>query len=133
AEETQEVHLETIHRRRNELASDEPHLQFHQPDESMTAESSIADRRVATPEEIAYSDEMITLVQYGLHAAARQDRGAFILYELEGFSREEIAAITDRTPAQVEESIRAAREKLKHAVPLGNPFKEKPLEQTGTD
>src|SRR5262249_11788863 len=44
-----EVHLETIRWRRNERASDEPRLQFHQPDESMTAESSIADDRVSTP------------------------------------------------------------------------------------
>jgi len=133
AEGTLDVHLETIRQRRNELASDEPRLQFHQPDESMTAESSIADRRVATPEEIAYSDEMITLVQYGLHGAARQDREAFILYAIEGFSLDEIAAITDRAPAEVEQSIQAARAKLKQAVPLENPFKEKLLQQTGTD
>src|SRR5262249_28295271 len=128
-----DVHLETVRRRQNELASDEPRLQFHQPDESMTAESSIADRRVATPEEIAYSDEMVTLVQYGLHAAARQDREAFILYAIEGFSLDEIAAITDRSATQVEASIRTAREKLKRAVPIENPFKERLLRQTGTD
>jgi len=132
-QETLDVHLESSRRRRNELASDEPQLQFHQPDESMTAESSIADRRVATPEEIAYSDEMITLVQYGLHAAAREDREAFILHAIEGFSLDEIGAITDRSPAQVEQSIRTAREKLKQAVPLENPVKEKLLQQTGTD
>lgn len=132
AEANLDVHLESRRRRRNELASDEPHLQFHQPDESMTAESSIADRRVATPEEIAYSDEMIMLVQYGLHAAAREDREAFILHAIEGFSLDEIAAITDRSLEQVERSIRAAREKLKQAVPIENPFKEKFL-QTGTD
>jgi RNA polymerase sigma factor (sigma-70 family) len=132
AEGNSDVHLETIRRRRNELASDEPHLQFHQPDESMTAESSIADNRVSTPEEIAYSDEMITLVQFALHAASRPDREAFILHAIEGFSLDEIAAITDRTSTEVEKSIRAAREKLKHAVPMNNPFKERLLQQTGT-
>jgi DNA-directed RNA polymerase specialized sigma24 family protein/ribosome-associated translation inhibitor RaiA len=132
AEEDSDVHLETIRWRRNELASDEPRLQFHQPDESMTAESSIADNRISTPEEIAYSDEMITLVQFALHAAARQDREAFILHAIEGFSLDEIASITDRSCAQVEQSIRAAREKLRHTVPVNNPFKEKLLQQTGT-
>ncbi len=133
AEETQDVHLETMRKGRNELASDETRLQFHQPDDSLTAESSIADRRVATPEEIAYSDEMIALVQYGLHAAARQDREAFILYAIEGFSLDEIAAITDRSAPQVEQSIRAAREKLKQSVSLEDSFKEKSLQQIGTD
>jgi len=132
AEGNSDVHLETIRWRRNELASDEPRLQYHQPDESMTAESSIADNRVSTPEEIAYSDEMITLVQFALYAAARQDREAFLLHAIEGFSLEEIAAITDRAPAEVEQSIRVAREKLRHTVPINNPFKEKLLQQTGT-
>jgi len=132
SEDSADLHLESTRRARNERASDEPRLQFHQPDDSMTAESSIADKRISTPEEIAYSDEMITLVQYALRAAARPDREAFILHAIEGFSLDEIAAITDRTVAQVEQSIRAAREKLRHAFPINNPFKEKVLPQTGT-
>jgi len=71
-------------------------------------------------------------VQYALRAAARPDREAFVLHAIEGFSLDEIAAITDRTPAQVEQSIRAAREKLRHSFPINNPFKEKVLPQTGT-
>jgi len=131
-ESSSDVHLESIRRARNERASDEPRLQFHQPDESMSAESSIADIRVSTPEQIAYSDEMIKLVQFALHAAARLDREAFILHAIEGFTLDEIAAITDRTPAQVEQSIGAAREKLRNSVPINNPFKEIFLRQTGT-
>src|SRR5262249_392314 len=38
------VHLEDSRRRQNVQASDEPALQFHQPDEGWTKESSIADR-----------------------------------------------------------------------------------------
>ncbi len=131
-ESSSDVHLESIRRARNERASDEPRLQFHQPDESMSAESSIADIRVSTPEQIAYSDEMIKLVQFALHAAARLDREAFILHAIEGFTLDEIAAITDRTAAQVEQSIRAAREKLRNSVPINNPFKEIFRRQTGT-
>lgn len=120
-----EVDLEAPRRRRTELASDEPHFQFHQPDETMTTESSIADQRVPTPEEVAYADEMITLVQFALEGAAREDREAFILHALEGFSTDEIAAITDHKPEQVQKSISRAREKLRHAFPLENPFKRK--------
>ena len=64
------VHLEDSARIPNVRASDEPELQFHQPDETLTKESVIADRRVATPEDIASSDEMDTLVEFALSAAA---------------------------------------------------------------
>lgn len=125
-----DVNLHAPRRRRNELASDEPHLQFHQPDETLTAESSIADRRVSTPEDIAYADEMITLVQFALKGAAREDREAFILHTLEGFSTEEIAAITDQKREQVLQAIERARDKLRHAFPIENPFKRKPIQHS---
>jgi RNA polymerase sigma factor (sigma-70 family) len=127
-----EINLQGIRRRRNERASDEPHLQFHQPDEAMTTESGIADGRVSTPEEIAYTDEMITLVQFALQGASPEDREAFILHALEGFSIDEIGAITDHKPQQVEESILRAREKLRHAFPVNNPFAQRLVQKTGT-
>ena len=54
AEESNEnaVHLEDSARRRNVQGSDEPELQFHQPDESITGATVIPDSRVATPEQI---------------------------------------------------------------------------------
>ena len=58
-------------------------------------------RRTATPEEIAYSDEMVRFVQFALRGAVPADREAFILHALEGFSAEEIASITDRKLEQV--------------------------------
>src|SRR5260370_15741594 len=128
-----EVHLQGTRRRRNERASDEPHLQFHQPDEAMTTESGIADTRTSTPEEIAYSDEMITLVQFALRRATPQDREAFVLHALEGFSTDEIVAITDRRPDQLVESIRNATNKLPHPLPANDPFDGKRLQPTGTD
>jgi RNA polymerase sigma factor (sigma-70 family) len=133
AQDDADIHLQGQPRRRNERASDEPRLQFHQPDETITTESSIADDRVATPEEIAYSEEMITLVQFALQAATPGDREAFILYAIEGFSIDEISAITDHGPEQVRKSIHNAREKLRRSLPIHNPFKDKLLQQTGTD
>jgi RNA polymerase sigma factor (sigma-70 family) len=125
-----DVNLQGLRRRRNEQASDEPHLQFHQPDEAMTTESSIADVRVATPEEIAYTDEVITLVQFALEGAAAEDREALVLQALEGFSLEEISAITDRKPEEVRSSIVRAREKLRQALPANNPFRQRLLEES---
>jgi RNA polymerase sigma factor (sigma-70 family) len=127
-----EVNLQGLRQRRNESASDEPRLQFHQPDEAMTTESAIADGRAASPEEMAYTDEMITLVQFALRRAKPEDREVFILHALEGFSVEEIAVITDRKPEQIHSSIGRALYQLRHAFPVNNPFPKKLLEQAAT-
>jgi RNA polymerase sigma factor (sigma-70 family) len=128
----EEVDLDGPRERRNEHARDEARLQFYQPDETMTAESSIPDGRAWTPEQIAYSDEMITLVQFALRTANREDREAFILYAIEGFSLKEIATIVDHTPEQVRQSIQNAREALRRNLPVENRFKDKLLQKTGT-
>jgi RNA polymerase sigma factor (sigma-70 family) len=127
------VDIQGLRRRRSEGASDEPKLQFYQPDEAITTESGIPDQRISTPEQIAYSDEVITLVQFALRTAGREDREAFILYAIEGFSLKEIAAIIDRTPEQVRESVQRARQALRQNLPVENSLKEKLLQHTGTD
>jgi RNA polymerase sigma factor (sigma-70 family) len=127
------VHLEDSARLPNVRASDEPALQFHQPDETLTKESVIADRRAATPEDIAASDEMTTLVQFALGTATPHDREVFILHTIEGFSVAEIAAITDRKPEAINASIIAAREHLRRSAPIANRFKTRTLQNTGTD
>jgi len=127
------VHLEESARTPNVRASDEAELQYHQPDEMLTEESVIADTRVATPEDVAYTDEMITLVQYALSGTKRADREAFILHTIEGFSVEEISAITDRKPEEIRASINAAREHLRRSPPIANRFKDKLLQNTAGD
>lgn len=129
-EEYDKVHLEQSARKQNVKASDEPELQFHQPDETLSKESTIADNRVATPEEIAASDEMVAMVESSLLGAKPEDREAFILYAVEGFTVEEIAVTSDRAPEQVKESIHAARERLRKAIQIPPRFKEKVLEDT---
>ena len=119
------VHLEDSARKPNVRASDEPELQFHQPDEMLTGENVIADRRLSTPEDLAYSDEMITLIQFALNGAGRPDREAFVLHAVEGFSEEEIASITDRRPEEVKSSIAKAREHLRRAGPIPSRFRAK--------
>jgi len=121
-------HLEESTRKPNVRATDEPELQFHQPDETLIGESVIADRRVSTPEDIAYSDEMLNLVQFALAGAKRKDREAFLLHTVEGFSMEEIAIITDRNIAAVRASIGTARDHLRHAAPLANRFQNRFLQ-----
>jgi RNA polymerase sigma factor (sigma-70 family) len=124
------VPLEQSARQRNVRASDEPILQYHQPDEAMLREEVIADHRIATPEEITYSDEMISLVESALLSARGEDREAFILYAIEGFTLDEIAATTDRKDEQVRQSIHAAREHLKKTLRVPDPFKNKILQHS---
>jgi DNA-directed RNA polymerase specialized sigma24 family protein/ribosome-associated translation inhibitor RaiA len=117
------VHLEDSARKQNVKASDEPELQFHQPDEAITEEVVIADRRVATPEEIVGSDEMMHLIASALRDVNSAHREAFILHALEGFGIEEISAITGAPPDSVLNSISAARDHLRQSPRLVRQFK----------
>jgi RNA polymerase sigma factor (sigma-70 family) len=125
-----EIELRGIRQRRRERASDEARLQYHQPDEAMTNESGIPDRGAPTPEEVAYTDEMVALVQLALAGAAPQDRETFVLHAIEGFTVEEIAAITDRTREEIERSIARARERLRAGFATKNPFQKRLLQET---
>jgi DNA-directed RNA polymerase specialized sigma24 family protein/ribosome-associated translation inhibitor RaiA len=125
------VHLEESARKRNVKASDEAELQFHQPDESITKETVIADGRVATPEQIMFSDELMHLIASSLRDAGAGPREAFLLYALEGFGIEEIAAITGLPPEAVLDSISAARDHLRKTPGLTRQFPGK-FVPTGT-
>ena len=126
------VPLEQSARRPNVRASDDSELQFHQPDEMFLEESVIADRRVFTPEQIAESDETIALIEAALRGARHQDREAFILYAIEGFTEEEIAAATDRTTEEVNQSLHAARARLQAQRPRSQVIRGRPLQRSGT-
>jgi DNA-directed RNA polymerase specialized sigma24 family protein/ribosome-associated translation inhibitor RaiA len=117
------VHLEDSARERNIKASDEPGLQFHQPDESITEESVIADGRIATPEQIVGSDEMMRLIASALRDVKPAHREAFILHAIEGFGVDEISAITGAPPDRILNSISAARDHLRKSPAFVRQFK----------
>lgn len=123
-QELEQIHLEDSRRPQNVQASDEVILQFHQADEGWTRESMIADRRVADPEQTAYSDEMVALVQGALRGVDRTDREAFLLYGIEGFSLNEIASITGRHPEAVRESIERARDCVRKTPNIAREFQK---------
>jgi len=75
----------------NVTGSDENVLQYHQPDESLPEESIIRDESMRTPEEIMAGDEMVAQLDVVLREVHTQDREAFVLFTLEGFT---IDAIT---------------------------------------
>jgi len=100
--------------------------------EGWTKESSIADRRMTTPEQDTYSDEIVALVQSALQGTDRTDREAFLLYGIEGFSLPEIAVITGRHAEAVRDSIDRARQHVRNAPSVANEFHRKPIQKTGT-
>jgi DNA-directed RNA polymerase specialized sigma24 family protein/ribosome-associated translation inhibitor RaiA len=116
------VPLEESARRRNVRASDEPELQFHQPDEAITGETVIRDVRVATPEQILASDEMLRLIASALRDLGSGPREVFILHAIEGFTVDEIAAITSHSPDRVVSFIAAARDHLRKTPSLNAEF-----------
>jgi len=116
------VCLEESARRPNVKASDEPELQFHQPDESITGETVIADSRVSTPEQILVSDEMLRLIASALRDLGSGPREAFILHAIEGFTIDEIMGITGLPADRVLAFISAARDHLRQAPALAKEF-----------
>jgi len=123
------VPLETSARKQNVRGSDEPELQYHQPDEMLLQSDVIADRRMATPEDVAASDEMIDIVNGALKGGSREEREAFILYAFEGFTLREISALSDRKEDQVRTAIEAARRRLRETLPVSH-WREKLLQHS---
>lgn len=116
------VHLEDSARRPDVRASDEPKLQFHQPDEAIMGQDVVPDSRAANPEQILASDELLRLIASALRDVPAGSREAFILHAIEGFSVEEIAAITGQTADRVLAFVSAARDHLRKAPGLSGRF-----------
>jgi RNA polymerase sigma factor (sigma-70 family) len=91
-------------------------LQFYHPDESLTNENLIADRRGSTPEDDASRDELMAMVERALRDATSDQREAFLLFTLEGFRLAEIATIMEHTSDQVQHDIKVAREHLRRSL-----------------
>ena len=73
---------------------------------------------------------MVRMVEDALLKAPKEAREAFVLFAVEGFSLREIAAVTDRKPEQVEQSIANAREFLIKNLPAPNPFAKKIIQHS---
>ena len=104
----------------NVTGSDENHLQYHQPDDSLQEENVIRDQNVRTPEEIVASEEMVAQLDFVLHEVNAEAREAFVLFALEGFTVGEIAKITDKLPDRIRKSIHHARQKIQQDLPPQN-------------
>ena len=126
------VPLEDSARRRNVKGSDEPQLQFHQPDESITGATVIADARVATPEQIMASDELLRLIASVL-ARPRARARAKLLFCMP--SKASASTKSPRSPGvppdRVLSFVSAARDHLRKAPGLARQFQGR-FAPTGT-
>jgi RNA polymerase sigma factor (sigma-70 family) len=108
----------------NVTGSDENVLQYHQPDDSLPEESIIRDESVRTPEEIMAGDEMVAQLDIVLREVHSNDREAFVLYTLEGFTVDEISRLAGRPAEQVRQSIHDARTHIKEKLPAQNQLRK---------
>lgn len=129
-EQVPQVPLDHAYRQTDIHNADELQMQFHQPDEAVANEDLIADSRVSTPEASAATDEMITMVEAALLTAKAEDREAFLLYAVEGFTPDEIAVITNRSADQVRAAVAHAREHLHKSLVVPDEFKDKLLQHS---
>lgn len=112
--------------------SDEPVVQFGRAVEPVYYETAVPDSDSPNPEDLAARNELIDLVQRALKDAGREQREAFILYTIEGFTIEEISDITNQSGEGVRAAIRQAREHLQRALPIKDPLKDKLVEYAMT-
>ncbi len=94
----------------------------------ITEANLVPDTMGDTPEDLAARRELISLVETTLRGAGHDEREAFILYTIEGFTREEIADMTNHSMDEVRVLIQRAREHLQRALPVKDPLTDKLVE-----
>jgi len=94
--------------------------------------STVSDPSADSPEDVAARRELFHLVELSLVSAGRDEREAFMLYTIEGFTLAEVAHITGRELEEVRASIRKAREHLQRDLPGNDPLKHKLVEYSSS-
>ena len=129
-ESESELHLEQPMRPQNVTGSDEAFLQYHQPGEQVSREDTIADVRAGNPEDLAFNDELIEQLEQSLRGLTVEQRHAFVLLTIEGFTVDEIAQVTEKKPERVREAIAIARQHLARKLPPSNILKQRLLQRS---
>ena len=125
-----DLHLETRVGEQNVSGADEDFLQYHQPGEVISRADVIPDTHFGNPEEIAANDEWIDQLEDALRGASTEQREAFILYAIEGFTLAEISHVTERPPERIMQSIASARALLMKKLPPSNVLKQKLIQHS---
>jgi RNA polymerase sigma factor (sigma-70 family) len=88
-------------------------LNFYQPDESLQVEDLLTDGKSWNPEELLKRDEIAAQVQQEIANLPDAIRESFVLFALEGFTSDEVAMLTEKTPEKIVQEVETAREILR--------------------
>ena len=102
-----------------------------EPEDELQQADLIPDPGVASPEEVAYTDEDMTLLEAALLRLPPQQREDLILFTFEGFSLRELALLSERERAEVEASLRHARQMLEASREIPGDLRKLVVEKTG--
>jgi RNA polymerase sigma factor (sigma-70 family) len=125
-----QVRLDEPIGQQNVQASDEEFLQYHQPGERHNREDFLPNADAPTPEEEASNDEAIEQLEDALRGLPREQRHAFVLYTVEGFSLDEAAQVIGREVDSVKQLINGAREHVMKKLPPTNALKKRLIEHS---
>ena len=114
----------------NVSGDDEDFLQYHQPGERHNREDFLPNADAATPEQSAAQDEAIEQLEDALRGLPREQRHAFVLYTVEGFSLDETAQVIGRNADSVKQLIHGAREQVMRKLPPSNALKQRLIEHS---
>jgi len=95
---------------------EDEYLNFYQPDESLHISDMLQDNSISDPELLLERDEAESRAQKAIAALPVDLREAFVLYSLEGFTSEEVAMATEKTPDEVLENVEKARSILRDVL-----------------
>jgi RNA polymerase sigma factor (sigma-70 family) len=95
---------------------EDEYLNFFQPDEALHISDLLQDNSIFDPEQLLERDEAESRAQKAIAALPVDIRESFVLYSLEGFTSEEVAMATEKTPEEVLENVEKARSILKEEL-----------------
>lgn len=128
--ERSQLRLEEPVGQQNVSATDEELLQYHQPGERHNREDFLPNTNAPTPEESAAQDEAIEQLEDALRGLPHEQRHAFVLFTVEGFSLDETAEVIGRNTDSVKQLISGAREQVMRKLPPSNALKQRLIEHS---
>jgi len=124
-----QLRLEEPVGQQNVRATDDDLLQYHQPGESHNRQDFLPNG-AATPEQEAANDEAIVQLEDALRGLPREQRHAFVLYTVEGFTLDETSQVIGREVDSVKKLISGAREQVMKKLPPSNALKQRLIEHS---
>lgn len=90
----------------------------------------IPDPSAATPEDVAYSNEVVTLLQVALDRLPPRQREDLALFAIEGFTLDELAMLSRRPPEEVRRDLSQANDHLARQQDIPGELRQILVEQT---